>query len=595
MKNPLTSFVLRNEVNKLKNVPGCYLMKDENDEIIYIGKAKSLKKRVGQYFLNPQKGKTRVMVSHVDHFETIITNNEKEAFILEMNLIQKHKPKYNILLKDDKHYPYIAIHKDIKDPYVSIARNTKDKKCEYFGPYPNSTSAYEVVNIINSISKLRKCKDVPKTPCLYYHLDQCLAPCMNKIDPKEYKARIKKIHSFLNGNNEYYLSEIKKKIEYYSEKLNYEEAAIYKKMYDSVEYINQKQAVEFIDRINKDYIAFYSKGFFLSVVFLIYRNGILLSKKTFFYEIVEDVDEFLTSLVGQYYLVNAVPREIYISSVPVITFLHGTIPAKIIFPKKGRNLEIIAAAYENAKDNYTDRVQNFALTDNNEKLLRSLGRLINIDPPNRIEVFDNSHLQGTNAVGAMVVFVNGEEDKSLRRKYNIQSQNKKDDLSSMYEVLMRRYKRLIDEKEPLPDLIILDGGRNQLEIGNKVLNELKISLNLVGLVKDDKHRTRAIMNSDYLEFSILDKDLFHFLTRMQDTVHNYAISTHINKRSNSMFKSVFDDIKGIGPKRKDLIISKYPTLKDLKEAKVEDLSQFIPKDVAEELIKKVKEEKYDII
>lgn len=590
----MRTLLLIEEIKELKNLPGCYLMKDENNEIIYIGKAKNLKKRVSQYFLKPQTGKTRVMVSHVDHFETIITNNEKEAFILEMNLIQEHKPKYNILLKDDKHYPYIAIHKDIPHPYVSIARNTKDKKCEYFGPYPSSTSAYEVINIINSISKLRKCNQIPKTPCLYYHLNQCLAPCINKIDKKEYKNIVYKIHSFLNGNNNYYLSQIKKRIEELSSELNYEDALAYKKMYDSILYINEKQSVEFIEKTNRDYISFYVKENFISLVILIYRSGLLLTKKTYFYEIVGDLDEFLPNLIAQYYLLNPVPKEIYIASVPVITFLHGNINAKILYPKKGRNLEIISTAFENAKDNYSNNVQNHSLTEDNEKNIKLLGKLLCIEPPKKIEIFDNSHLQGTNAIGAMVVFINGVEEKSLRRKYNIQSENKKDDLSSMYEVLLRRYKRLIDEKEKLPDLIILDGGKNQIEVGKKVFNKLNISINLVGLVKNEKHKTKALMNADFIELEIKDQRLFNFLTRMQDTVHNYAISTHIKKRSNSMYKSIFDDIKGIGPKRKELILEKYPTIKDLSEAKIEDLSQFIPEESAKNLIDKIKEKYHDV-
>lgn len=581
--------LIKKEIELLKDLPGSYQMYDENNKIIYIGKAKNLKKRVSQYFLRPQVGKTAAMVSHVHHFETIVTNSEKEALILEMNLIQKYHPRYNILLMDDKHYPYIELHKNIKDPYVSIARNLKNKKSEYFGPYPSSSSAYLTIDIINSIFPLRKCNNVPKSPCLYYHLGQCLAPCINKINVEEYEEILKNISQFLKGNNKDVLSALKEKIEKYSLKMDYENALETKKMYDSLLYINENQNVEFIDKIDRDFIAFYKNENYISLVIQMYRKGLLIGQKNFFYELIGEIEEFVADMILQYYSFNTLPKEIYISNEEIINILENYLNTTIIQPKQGKNLEVINITAQNAKNYFSSYIQTNKNKEKNEDLLILLGKLLNIPTPYYIELFDNSHLQGTNAIGAMVAYINGEENKKMNRKFNIESFNKKDDLSSMKEVLFRRYRRLKEENQVLPDLIILDGGINQIKVAKEVMESLDLNINLAGLVKNDKHQTRALMNSSFNEIKIDDKNLFLLLTRMQDSVHNYAISTHINKRNKSMFNSIFDEVKGIGEKRKELLIKQFPTLDDLKKASVEELSQFIPLESAIELAKKIGE------
>lgn len=581
--------LIKKEIELLKDLPGSYQMYDENNKIIYIGKAKNLKKRVSQYFLRPQVGKTAAMVSHVHHFETIVTNSEKEALILEMNLIQKYHPRYNILLMDDKHYPYIELHKNIKDPYVSIARNLKNKKSEYFGPYPSSSSAYLTIDIINSIFPLRKCNNVPKSPCLYYHLGQCLAPCINKINVEEYEEILKNISQFLKGNNKDVLAALKEKIEKYSLEMDYENALETKKMYDSLLYINENQNVEFIDKIDRDFIAFYKNENYISLVIQMYRKGLLIGQKNFFYELIGEIEEFVADMILQYYSFNTLPKEIYISNEEIINILENYLNTTIIQPKQGKNLEVINITAQNAKNYFSSYIQTNKNKEKNEDLLILLGKLLNIPTPYYIELFDNSHLQGTNAIGAMVAYINGEENKKMNRKFNIESFNKKDDLSSMKEVLFRRYRRLKEENQVLPDLIILDGGINQIKVAKEVMESLDLNINLAGLVKNDKHQTRALMDSSFNEIKIDDKNLFLLLTRMQDSVHNYAISTHINKRNKSMFNSIFDEVKGIGDKRKELLIKQFPTLDDLKKASVEELSQFIPLESAIELAKKIGE------
>lgn len=571
---------IKEDINLLPNKPGCYQMFDDNNEIIYIGKAKNLKNRVSQYFLRPQSGKTFAMVSHVDHFEIIITKSEKEAFILEMNLIQKYLPRYNILLKDDKHYPYIAIHK-VKDPYISIARNLKDKKCKYYGPFPISTNAYDTVNILNKLFPLRKCNKVPKTPCLYYHLGQCLAPCINKIEQSSYNKIINDIETFLKGDNKNVLDELKKKMNQYSENLDFENASEIKKYYDAIKHINDRQTVELFDKIDRDIFAYNIRDNYLSLSNFIYRKGILIGKRNFVYEIIDDINDFVSDLILQYYAYNIVPSEVVVSNEDIKNNLSGILDSRVIVPIKGKLFEILNSVINNAKEDLDEHFVSARLEDDKLELLTELGNILNIKTPLTIELFDNSHLQGTNAIGAMVCFKNGEPVKRNYRKYNIESYNKKDDLSSMKEVLYRRYSRLKEENGPYPDLIILDGGKTQLEIGKEVLNELRLNINIVGLVKSDKHKTSGLIDTNFNEYYFDDnKPIFYMLTRMQDEVHRYAITSHINKRNKGMFIDIYDKIKGIGPKKNELLNKTFPTMKELYDAKLEEFEQILPKALA---------------
>lgn len=584
--------ILRKQIELLPDKPGCYLMHNANDEIIYVGKAKNLKKRVSQYFLRQHEGKTAAMVMHVDHFEIIITKTEKEALILEMNLIQKHHPRYNIMLMDDKHYPYIALHKNVKNPYVSLSRNVKDKKCEYFGPYPNSGAAYEVIELINKLFPLRKCKNVPNKPCLYYHLGTCLAPCISIIDENKYKEIVDNIKAFLNGKNTEVIKEIKDKIKHYSENLDFENALVYKKMLDSIEHINEKQTVEFRDKTDKDVFAFHVRDNYVSIVVFNIRNGMLLSKRAFFYELLGEINDFVSEMIYQYYSINKIPNEIYVSNEEIKDDLNSFLEANVFFPSKGKMHDLIQTVEANAKESLDEHFLTARIDDDLISILDRLGNILKISTPTYIELFDNSHLQGTNAIGAMVAFINGVPYKKLYRKFNIQGVNKKDDLASMEETLRRRYARLQELNSEMPNLIIVDGGSEQIEVAKKIKEELNLPFAIAGLVKTDKHRTSALID-EKLEIHNLvdDKKLFFLLTRMQDEVHRYAITTHIKKRNKSIFNSVFDGIKGLGTKRKELLIKTFPSIKELKNAKIEELEQILPKETAEELYNKLKDNK----
>lgn len=579
---------LLNEINLLPNKPGCYLMHDADDNIIYVGKAKNLKNRVSQYFNRPHTGKTAAMVSHVDHFEIIITRTEKEAFILESNLIQKHLPRYNILLKDDKHYPYIAIHK-VKDPYISIARNLNDKKCDYFGPFPESSNAYEMINILNKFYPLRKCNKVPKTPCLYYHLGQCLAPCINKIKNEQYQTVIDEIKQFLKGDNKKVLQEVKEKIKESSEKLDFETAVEYKKILDSLNHINDKQNVELISNDDVDVFGYFIREGYISLAILIIRKGILIAKKNYVYELVGEIEDFLSGIIFQYYQHNLMPKEIVVGNKEIKESLESLFQANVTNPTKGKLFDLINVAQINAKEGLDEHFMSARLDDDKLKILEDLGNLLNIKTPYRIELFDNSHLQGTNAIGAMVCFINGEPNKKMYRKFNIESENKKDDLSSMKEVLTRRYTRIKEENQTFPDLILLDGGLEQIEIAKEVIKKLNLKINIAGLAKSEKHRTNSLINSDGEVIDLnQNKPLFFLLTRMQDEVHRYAISTHRNKRNKSMFASVFDNIPGLGEKRTELLIKIYPTIAELNNVSLIELEQIIPKESAIALYNKLR-------
>ena len=579
---------LLNEIKLLPNKPGCYLMHDFDNNIIYVGKAKNLKNRVSQYFNRPHTGKTAAMVSHVDHFEIIITRTEKEAFILESNLIQKHLPRYNILLKDDKHYPYIAIHR-VKDPYISIARNLKDKKCDYFGPFPESSNAYEMINILNNFYPLRKCHQVPKSPCLYYHLGKCLAPCINKINDEQYKIVIDEIKQFLKGDNKKIVQDVKDKIKESSEKLDFETAEEYKKILDSLNHINDKQDVELISKDDIDVFGYFIRDGYISLAILIIRKGILIAKKNYVYELIGGIEEFIPEIIFQYYQHNLTPKAIIVGNKEIKESLESIFQISVNNPTKGKLFDLINVAQINAKEGLDEHFMSARLDDDKLQILEDLGKLLNIKTPYRIELFDNSHLQGTNAIGAMVCFINGEPNKKMYRKFNIESDNKKDDLSSMKEVLTRRYTRIKEEDQKYPDLILLDGGLEQIEAAKEVIQNLELNISLAGLAKNEKHRTNSLINSngDVIDLS-KNKPLFFMLTRMQDEVHRYAISTHRNKRNKSMFASIFDNIPGLGEKRIELLVKTYPTISELKNASLIELEQIIPKESANALYNKLR-------
>ena len=575
-------------IANLKHLPGVYLMHDKDDNIIYVGKAKDLFKRVSQYFLRPQSGKVFKMVTNVDYFETIITANEKEALVLEMNLIQKYYPRYNILLKDGSHYPYIALKKK-GDPILQIKRNNKDKNYDYFGPFPNSGAAFQTISLLNKVFPIRKCQTLPTTTCLYYHLGQCLGPCVNKIDESIFEQMREDIKSFMRGNNQKQKAEIKEKMLKASENLEFETANEYKKILDAIEHINIQQNVENSDKKDRDIFAFSSRQGYLALAVLSYRKGLLLGKQVFTVEEFGDNEEQVADLILQFYQKYPTPNEVVINNKNVIELIGDLLDASVVEMTKGKVHELVINAKENA-DNALDEYFLSARLDSNKlEMLEELGRIIDIPTPLHIELFDNSHIQGAFPVGAMVAFINGEPAKKLYRRFLINHEEARDDLASMKEVVYRHYKRLVDEEKKLPDLLLVDGGLNQIKAAALALLEAGANVPLFGLYKNDKHQTSGLIDGSGKTYELNDKNLFFMLTRMQDEVHRFAIAFHKEKRNKGMKVSILDDIPGLGEKRKEMLLRAYRDLNALKNASIEEFSQILPRDVAENLYNKLLE------
>ena len=582
----MTEFV-KNAIPLIPHRPGCYLMKDKDDVVIYVGKAKDLYKRVSQYFLRPQSGKVQAMVSHVDHFETIITKTDKEAFLLEHNLIHTYYPRYNVLLKDGKHYPYIALKKK-NNPFLKIARNDKDKNYYYFGPFPTSSYAYKVIDLLNKIFPTRKCRNIPTSPCLYYHMGMCLGPCINRIDEKVNDELFNNIKSFLEGHNDELIKDLKEKMMIASDNQEYEKAQDIKLTLDAIEHILDKQGVENKDHVSRDVFGFTSRDGYLALTVLTYRRGILLGKESFIVEEFDDLNEEISTLIYQYYDTHSHPSEILINSETLAKDISEVLDVKTNYVSKGNLVELIEMASLNARQALDSHFMSARLSDDNNALLVDLGNRLSIKTPYRIELFDNSHIQGDAPVGAMVCFVNGEPLKKMYRKYNIEGKEKRDDYSSMKEVMRRRYSRLKENNESMPDLILTDGGLGQVHAGVEVIDELKVNIPVFGLFKNDKHQTKGLIDKDGNVISLDDnKPLFFLLVRMQDEVHRFAISFHHQKRNKKFVTSILDDIEGLGQKRKQIIRDHYLDIDELRKATVEELSQYVPKEVAERIVEKV--------
>ena len=579
--------IVKRKIELLPDHPGCYLMKNKDGTIIYVGKAKSLVKRVKQYFTRPQEGKVFRMVLEVTDFDTIETDSEKESLLLEINLIQKYYPKYNIMLKDGKMYPYIAL-KKIGDPYLKIARNDRDKSFSYFGPFPNSGSAYRMIDLLNKIYPLRKCKNIPNRACLYYHLGQCMGPCINDISKSDNKDMISHITKFLNGDASEVKQEITAKMRAAANDLRFEEAQEYKETLDTIENVLSSQKIMMQDHIDRDIVGYSQRDGYISILFLLYRKGVLLGKNLFVVEKFDDINSELTDYIYQFYLNHPKPKELIISEKSLADILESSLGIKVIVPSRGVKKDLLFMALENAKAGLDEHFMTARLEDDNLKLLEELGNMLNISTPLDIELYDNSHLQGTEAIGAMVKFINGVKVPSMYRKYKIRQENKRDDLASMEEVLTRRLTRLKEENSKMPDLIIVDGGMTQVEIAYNVREKLNVNVNIAGLAKNDKHETDALINGNTGEFIPLNhkSPLFFMLMRMQDEVHRFAISYHRHKREKSFFETIYDDIPGIGKKRRIQLLSAYPTLDSLKSVTLEELKQIIPEDSAKLILEK---------
>lgn len=567
--------------------PGSYQMKDKNGTIIYVGKAKDLHKRVSSYFNRVHTGKTAKMVSLIEDFTYIVAESELEAFIIEINLIKEYNPKYNIMLTDDKSYPYIEY---ISEPYpmLKVSRylniKRKDKK-KLFGPYPNAYAARRIVNLINRLYPLKKCNN-GKELCLYYHIGECLGYCAKNIDKEKVRDMENEILSFLRGNDDILRKKILDKINIYSENLNYEMAMDLKKELEYIDIVLTKQSVELHDFIDRDVISYYIDKGYLSIELLFIRNGKLLNHKNHITPLSVDPFDEIEYYIAKFYSRNEIPKEILIPKDLNIENIRKVVPTNVISPLKGTKKKLLDMAFNNAKlnlNNSLEELQKDEIRTNvaNEELAKLLG----MDNIYRIDIFDNSNLFGEFTVSGMVVFIDGKPARSEYRKYKI-SFEKNDDYNAMREVIYRRYQRAMVEKQTLPDLIIVDGGEKQMAVTNEVLDLLKCNIKVVGLKKNDKHMTNDLINSD---FSIIPLDrtsnVFHYLTRMQDEVHRFTINYHRQLRSKGSITSILDNINGIGSVRKKELIKKYGSVTKMKDASVDELKEIIPEGVAIELKK----------
>lgn len=586
--------LIKEKLALLTKEPGCYLMLDKNNKVIYVGKAKNLKRRVSSYFNREHTGKTKALVSNIVNFEYIVTESEVESLLLEINLIKKYSPKYNIMLKDNKSYPYIEITND-KYPRLIISRprKLKNHKGRLFGPYPNSNAARKTVELLNRIYPFRKCHTMEKKVCLYYQIGQCLGYCENKVSKEKINEMISEVTSFLKGN---YLT-VRKKIENLmkeaSDKLNFEAAIEYKEMLEYIDKVLEKQKISLNDNINRDVINYYVKNDYISFQVLHLIDGRINMREKEVFALVDDVKETLSSFVISFYDKNSVPKEVLVGEDFDTNLLSNALNTKFIIPEKGIKKKLVLMAEENAKIVLDEK---FELIKRDEKRTfnanEELGKLLNIDNLSRIEIFDNAHLFGTFSVSGMVVFKNGKPDKKEYRKYKIVSEVK-DDYHMMKEVIYRRYFKVLHEKLEKPDLIIVDGGIVQINAAKEIINSLYLDIPIVGLKKNDKHKTTALMYNDKEYLIDNTSDLFHYLTRMQDEVHRFTINYHKEIRSRGSLSSILDNVPKIGEKRKKELLKKYKTITALKKLTKEELEEILPSDAASNLISFLKNYKSD--
>ena len=580
------------ELSLVPTKPGCYQMKNKEGIIIYVGKAKNLKRRLSSYFNRVQTGKTLMLVNDIDRFEYIVTSTEIESLILEITLIKKYNPKYNILLKDDKSYPYIEF---IEKPYplLKVVRNVKRKKNKnkLFGPFPNVKAAKKTVEMLNRIYPLKKCINTPKKECLYYHIGECLGYCINpKVDTSEMS---KEIVSFLKGNKEFITDKIKKQMQEASDSLNFEKAIELKEMLEDIEITLSKQKIDLNNNENFDMINYYYKNNFLCVVIFFIRGGLLFGRDYKIFEYYGEVEESLIEYIINFYDKNSVlPHEILISDEFDLSILQEFLNVKIIFPKKGKLKKLLDMAYENAKTVLNEKQE--LITKSNEKRLLAedeLRKILNMDTLHRIEAFDNSHLFGSYYVGGMVVFDDFLPNRKEYRKYKIDA-SVKDDLSAMKEVIYRRYYKVLMENLTKPDLIVVDGGKLQVGVAREIIDSLGLDIKVVGLAKDDKHKTSVLINENQEEVNInKNSNLFIFLSKISEEVHRYAITYHRNIKSKGMISSMLDVIPGIGDVRKKKLLKHFGSLKKISSSSLEELEEVLPSDVALELFNYLKEEK----
>ena len=585
---------IKTKLSLVPKKPGCYQMYNAKGEIIYVGKAKILQNRLKSYFTGSHDAKTTRMLQDVVNFEYIITHSELEAFLLESNFIKKNRPKYNILLMDDKSYPYILITNE-ENPRLVMTRDVKKehkKKNQYlFGPYPNAKACRDIVEILNKVYPFRKCHNIPNKACLYSHLNQCLAPCINKCSRNDYTESIKSAMRFLNGSSDELTTILKQKMEEASNNLEFEQAMEYRDTINSINEIVEKQTMELNDGLSKDIFGYYSKDGLVAIQVLHMRSGKIIERSGEIFDLIGEIDEAILSYIYQFYddTNNLVPKEIIIPYLEEYQILSELLTTKVIVPVKGIKKQLLNNVMENAKNNI-DNLQKMRLIENEKtkKPLEDLAKLLDINYPKVIELFDNSNIQGATPVSAMVRYVDGKPSYKDYRKYKVKTVKGPDDYHTMMEVIERRYKRLLAENANLPDMIIVDGGKTQVKAASIVLKKLNIEneITLIGLLKDDHHRTRGMVDRNFNEIFIDKKsDLFLLLEAMQDEVHRFSITFFKTRHNKLSMTSILDEIPGIGKQRKKLLLETYGTVDEIKHTTVEKLKSLgMPGKLAKELL-----------
>ncbi|RTK87974.1 excinuclease ABC subunit UvrC [Enterococcus faecalis] len=587
---------IKNKLALLPDQPGCYLMKDKNGTIIYVGKAKILKNRVRSYFRGSHDTKTERLVSEIDDFEYIVTESNIEALLLEINLIHKNNPKYNIMLKDDKTYPFIKITNE-KYPRLMITRKVLKDKALYFGPYPDVNAANETKKLLDRLFPLRKCNPSQKTPCLYYHLGQCLCPYAFDVDPQVYKDMVEEIKGFLSGGHTEIQDRLQEKMAYAAAHMEFEKAAEFRDQIKAIETVMTRQKMTNVDLIDRDVFGYaVDKGWMCVQVFFV-RQGKLIERDVSIFPFYDDASEAFLTFIGQFYQENEhfVPKEVLIPDDIDKESVEALLATKVLQPQRGEKKKLVKLASKNAAVALNEKFD--LIVRKQERTIgavEKLGNAMNIPAPIRIEAFDNSNIMGINPVSAMVVFIDGRPAKNEYRKYKIKTVQGPDDYASMREVIYRRYSRVLKEGLPFPDLILIDGGKGQVDVAKDVLaNQLGVDIPVAGLAKNDKHKTSELLFGPNLEVVPLERNSqeFFLLQRIQDEVHRFAITFHRQLRSKNSFASKLDNIEGLGPKRKKNLLKEFKSLKNITAASVEELRKAgLPETVAKNVYRHLHQE-----
>ena len=585
--------MFREKLALVPELPGSYQMKDKDGIIIYVGKAKNLKRRLKSYFTRTVTGKTKVLVDNIADFEYIVTSNELESLILEITLIKKYNPKYNVLLKDDKSYPYIEFSNE-HYPTLKIVRNPKLKKNKnnLYGPFPNVGSAKNMVNMLNRIYPLRKCDKLKKEVCLYYHLGECLGYCEKKVDEAKINEMVSEIKTFLNGDSRFIIQRLHEKMDKASTTLNFEKAIEYKKMIDDINITLKNQIIVLNNKsYNFDLFNYYQSNNYLSISIFFIRGGTLFGREKKIINNLLDPSETLLEFIIKYYEKNLLPKEIMVPEVIDTELLSSYLGVKVETRSKGDIKKLLDLSYENAKIYLEERESELTKNEDKRKeAINDLKKLLKVDKVSRMESFDNSHLFGTYYVGGMVVFNDFLPLKSEYRKFKVDV-SVKDDLSAMKEVVYRRYYRLMMDNDTLPDLIVVDGGELQVKVVTDIIDELNLPINVIGLKKDSHHKTCSIINRNLEEIMIdSHSNLFLYLANIQEEVHRFAITYHRTIKNKGMLSSVLEMVPGIGEGRRKALLKEFSSLKKIKEASVEDLEKVLPHDVSVALYSYLKDE-----